>query len=404
VRTEELRVQTFFGLPQEVKFCKKCVVSNQRPSTSVESSGIQKKQTIQFDEHGVCSACRLHEAKDESINWGSREESLLRLSDRHRSKNGDYDVVVPGSGGKDSIYVSNELKSKYGTTPLTVTWPPHLYTDIGWQNFNAWLDMGFTNISLTPNRELHRAITKEAFINLCHPFQPFILGQKTIGPRVAVEWDIPLVMYGESQAEGGSNIKEAMEPTMPLKYFSSDRHLIPELQLGGVPVEEWLKRGVAASDLDLYLPLSKDKVQSKRLEVHHYGFYHRWRPQDCYYYAVENSRFKANPDRTEGTFSKYSSLDDKLDGFHYFTTFIKFGIGRVTYEAAQEIRNHHISRHEGVLLVKKFDGEFPKKYFKDFLAYCEIDESAFWKVIDQNRSPHLWEREDDVWRLRHSII
>ena len=124
-------MQTFFGLPQDVEFCEKCVVSNQRPSTSVESSGIKEKQTIQFDQHGVCSACRLHEAKDESINWGSREEALLRLLDRHRSKNGDYDVVVPGSGGKDSIYVSNELKSRYGMTPLTVTWPPHLYTDIG---------------------------------------------------------------------------------------------------------------------------------------------------------------------------------------------------------------------------------------------------------------------------------
>lgn len=396
-------METLFGLPESVKFCEKCVVSNQRPSSVVESKFSKKKKTIEFDEYGICSACRLHEAKDENIDWRSREEELVRLLDKHRSKDGSFDVVVPGSGGKDSIYVSNELKTKYGMTPLTVTWPPHIYTDIGWKNFNAWLDMGFTNISLTPNRELHRSMTKEAFLNLCHPFQPFILGQKTIGPRVAADWGIPLVMYGESQAEGGSDISEAMKPTMPPKYFTSDPNSTGTLRLGGVSVDEWRRQGAALSDLRLYLPLDPREAEKGQIEVHHYGYYHRWRPQDCYYYAVENSEFMANPDRTEGTFSKYSSLDDKIDGFHYFTTYIKFGIGRTTYEAAQEIRNHHISREEAVMLVRKYDGEFPKKYFQEFLDYCDLNEEQFWKVIDKNRSPHLWANENGSWQLLHQV-
>jgi N-acetyl sugar amidotransferase len=396
-------MDAFFGLPTDVKFCKRCVVSNQRPSTAVESKSLSKKVTIEFDEEGICSACRLHEAKDHVIDWRVREEALLRLLDKHRSRDGSYDVVVPGSGGKDSIYVANELKTRYGMTPLTVTWPPHLYTDIGWRNFNAWLAMGFANVTLTANREFHRQMTKEAFLNLCHPFQPFILGQKTIGPRIGLDWNIPLVMYGESQAEGGSDIQQAMKPTMPIRYFASEIQSLKTFRLGGVSYNEWRERGVSTSDLNLYLPLNKDHAERHQLEVHHYGYYHRWRPQDCYYYAVEKSQFKANPERTEGTFSKYSSLDDKIDGFHYFTTYIKFGIGRATYEAAQEIRNHHISREEGVILVHKYDGEFPQKYFREFLDYCRIEEKLFWEVIDKNRSPHLWAQEKGKWQLRSRV-
>ena len=64
-----------------------------------------------------------------------------------------------------------------------------------------------------------------------------------------------------------------------------------------------------------------------------------------------------------GTYSKYSSIDDKIDCFHYYTMFIKFGIGRASFDASQEIRNGKITREEGINLVKKYDSEFPKKYF-----------------------------------------
>ena len=133
------------------------------------------------------------------------------------------------------------------------------------------------------------------------------------------------------------------------------------------------------------------------------GFYELWRPQDKYYYAVEHCGFEPNPDRTEGTYSKYSSLDDRIDGFHYFTTYVKFGIGRATYDSAQEVRNGHLTREEAVALVRKFDGEFPKKYFGDFLEYTGISEDTFWHVIDSARSPHLWRKDGNEWALRHVV-
>ena len=119
--------------------------------------------------------------------------------------------------------------------------------------------------------------------------------------------------------------------------------------------------------------------------------------------AVENTGFQANPERSEGTYSKYNSLDDRIDGFHYWTTFIKFGIGRATYDASQEIRNRHLTREEGVALVRRFDGEFPKKYFHDILEYLSMTESEFMQTADRFRSPHLWRQESAGWKLRHQV-
>ena len=111
-------------------------------------------------------------------------------------------------------------------------------------------------------------------------------------------------------------------------------------------------------------------LENKKIEVHYLGYYLKWIPQEAYYYAVEKQTFKPRPFRTEGTYSKYNSIDDKIDDLHYYTTYIKYGIGRATHDASQEIRDKHISRDEGKNLVKKFDGEFPKKYF--FMKYWII--------------------------------
>ena len=135
------------------------------------------------------------------------------------------------------------------------------------------------------------------------------------------------------------------------------------------------------------------------------GYYLKWDQQECYYYAFENTGFAPNTERTEGTFSKYVGIDDKIDRFHFYTTFIKFGIGHATYDAAQEIRMEKITRDEGVRLVRKFDSEFPKKYFEEFLDYIDIDEEKFWKIINSYRSPHLWEykKANKSWRLKHQV-
>lgn len=400
-------VKAFFGLPAEVRFCTKCVISNQRPSSTVEFKNTknEKKETIFFDEHGVCDACRFAEVKNTKIDWDKRDDMLRRTLDRFRRTDGGYDVVVPGSGGKDSAFTSHILKYKYGMNPLTVTWAPHMYTDIGWQNFTNWVHVGgHDNILFTPNGRLHRHLTKLAFKNLLHPFQPFIVGQRIIGPLIASKFNIPLVMYGENQAEYGNSSDENYSAKMDEKFFSVDDP--GKIKLGGETIDYIIgTTDFNINDFAPYIPPKLEELQSKNIEVHYLGYYLKWDPQECYYYAVENTGFSSNTRRTPGTYSKYSSIDDKIDMFHYFTTLIKFGIGRATYDAAQEVRNQKITREEAIHLVHKFDQEFPEEFFEDFLKYVDISKDEFWEIVDEFRSPHLWEKTGDnrQWALKHVV-
>ncbi len=397
--------QALFGLPEQVIFCRRCVISNQRPSSVVEyrKTSASPQLTIGFGADGVCDACHYQDVKATQIDWSSRERALEELLARHRRNDGGYDIVVPGSGGKDSAFTAHMLKYKYGMNPLTVTWAPHVYTEVGWKNFESWMHVGgLDNILFTPNGRLHRQLTRLAFLNLLHPFQPFIVGQRIIGPLMAAKFGVRLVMYGENQAEYGNDKNENYTPTMDRKFFSVKDPA--EMVLGGRSVQSILDEGVfKLGDFAPYIPPTAASLDRHGIEVHYFGYYTKWDPQECYYYAVEHTGFQANSQRTEGTYSKYSSIDDKIDMLHYYTTLVKFGIGRATYDAAQEIRNGKITRDEGVQLVRQYDQEFPHKYFADCLEYLSLTEQEFHDTVDRFRSPHLWQRGAGEWRLRHSV-
>ena len=192
------KIEAKYGLPTQVMFCKRCVMSNQRPTSSIEFKHTvhRKHRTLHFNEEGICDACRYAEEK-EKIDWKKREGELIGLLDKYRSKDGSYDCLVPGSGGKDSVFQSHVLKYKYGMHPLTITWPPIIYTEVGWKNFRSWIDIGgFDNVSFNYNGKVHVLLTRLAIENLLHPFQPFILGQKNLAPKLAIKFGIPLIFYG----------------------------------------------------------------------------------------------------------------------------------------------------------------------------------------------------------------
>jgi N-acetyl sugar amidotransferase len=413
--------KVFYGLPKEVKFCKKCVISNQRPNSAVEYNHTQesKKLTINFDKNSICDPCIYAERKKSVINWDDREKELEELCDKYRKSDGSYDCVVPGSGGKDSFYASHVLKNKYGMHPLTVTWAPHVYTDWGWKNFQSWIHAGHDNYLMTPNGRVHRLLTRLSTELLFHPFQAFMFGQKSLAPKMALLLNIPLIFYGENESEYGNPISDTESAMRDWSYFTaSDKS---KIHLGGVSVAE-LKAdfGLEENDLQPYLPADPNHISEKKIEVHYLGYYLKWHPQSAYYYTVENSEFQASPERTVGTYSKYNSIDDKIDDLHYFTTGIKFGIGRASYDAAQEIRSGDINREEGIALVRKFDHEYPTRFIDELFDYLTISEGEFPKaskafenpqmdreyfrlLTNKFRSPHIWFYENEKWQLRNTL-
>lgn len=374
-----------YSLPSEIKFCKKCTISNQRPR-------------IQFDEKGICSACKFALYKKTKIDWDSRKKELINLLEKHRKADGSYDVLVPCSGGKDGSFVAHRLKHEYGMNPLCVTWSPLASTDLGRENLRSFIESGFNHILGTPNPIITKKLTQLSLKEIGDPFQPFIYGQTNFPLSIAVQHNIQLIFYGENgEVEYGGDMKNALKPTREISdhdkhYFSS---YSPNI---------WTKYGFEEKELKPFMAPSFKEIMRNKTEIHFFGYYEFWDPQENYYYAQKNTGFKPSSQRSEGTYSKYASLDDKLDGFHYYLAFIKFGIGRTTSDTAHEIRDEKIDREEGIALIKKYDSEFPKKYFDFFLDYCNIRKDEFTAIIDSWRSPHIWDRHSDgQWFLKKPI-
>lgn len=373
-----------YNLPSEVKFCKKCTISNQRPR-------------ITFDENGVCSACNFAEFKRTQIDWKARDAELVNLCDKHRKGNGEYDVIVPCSGGKDGSFVAHQLKYKYGMNPLAVTWAPLKASAIGRQNLDAFIASGFNHVLGTSNPQLTKNLTHLSFKHLGDPFQPFIYGQTNFPLHMAVKHNVQLVMYGENgEVEYGGNMKNALRPTRDIQ--DHDSHYF-----SGLPPEFWAEHGISLADLYPFMAPKFEEIEKNKTEIHFLGYYKFWDPQENYYYCHEHTGFTANSERSEGTYSKYASLDDEIDGFHYHLSYIKFGIGRTTSDTSHEIRDGKITRDEGVALVRRYDHEYPQRYYKEFLDYCSVTNEEVQEIIDSWRSDHIWCKEGNEWKLRNPI-
>lgn len=381
-------------LPKDVRFCSRCVTSNQRPR-------------ISFDENDVCSACQWAEEKETSIDWDERERELRDLLDRYRSRDGSFDILVPSSGGKDSGYVAHILKTQYNMTPLTVTWAPFLYTDIGRVNHNNLVQSGFFNITYTPNGKLHRKFSRIAFECNGDNWDPFTWGQKSVAFYTALQFNIPLIMEGENgEVEYGGTLKYkdvAYEDVNVWKDIHFRGNGPDELARIGLEAGAFRKEELTSGDMFMYKTPDLEPIEKLGVQQHFFSYYTNWIPQENYYYAVENTGFEVNPERSEGTYTKYASLDDQMDGFHFWLGYLKFGMGRSTRDASMEVRCNHLTREEAVVLVKRYDGEFPSKYYPTLLKYLDMPEERFWEIADRLRTPHLWDRVDGEWRLKHRV-
>ncbi len=398
---------------ESIIYCHKCNLSNQQPTSINEyfHTYNSKQQSVKFNEKNICAACEYNDKKYNYINWNEREKELIEIVNKNKKNNGSYDCIVSGSGGKDSIYASWILKYKYKMNPLTITWAPHLYTDVGKENMDRWISNGgFDNFLFTPNPIVHRKITREATLNILHPFQPFILGQKHFVIKFALKMNIPLIFYGESPADYGKNVGHKSKSFDDKHSKNQQGYSLDPIEgkdfrdcyLGGKQVGDYLNEGFKLEDFTSYRPAGYDEINEKKLKKYYLGYFLKWIPQNNYYFSVDKTNFIPANYRLDGTFQKYASLDDKLDGFFFYTRFIKFGVGRAMMDSAQEIRNGFLTKEEGLRLINKYDGEYPKTYEKEFLNYISMSKEEFNKLCDKFRKKEIWHKKNGKWKLNMS--
>jgi len=408
-----------YNLPSNVEFCKKCLFSNQRATTRVEHNVKKNKDLTKSTRYlnGICEACRIKDERKD-IDWEKKENEFKKILEKYRSRNGSYDVVVPGSGGKDSFYVAHQLKYVYKMNPITITFSPFIYTDWGWKNLQNWINSGFENYLNTPNQKTYSLLSRVALENTFNPWHPWILGQKNFPPKFAKNFNIPLVIYGDSPSEYGNPKEEYNSDYVTDWHTCRNRD---EVFISGESIDTLKSFGLKEYEIYPFLPLTLDEFKKSNVKIIAFSYFKNWHPQSNYYYSIENSNFNISPERTIGSHSKYSSIDDVMDHFYFYTYYIKYGLGRTSNDVAQEIRNSDLSIEEGKKLISKYDGEFPEKDSEEVFRYLTIDEKIFGKKIynlfekpiidrkyfdqlsDYFRSPHLWKKTNKGMELRNTI-
>lgn len=358
-----------------MNYCKRCVMPGTKPD-------------LYIDEEGVCNACRSYE-KRTVVDWEARHEELLKVLERYRSGNGKrWDCVVPVSGGKDSTYQVIRML-QLGLNPLCVTATTCDLSEIGRQNIENIKNLGVDYLEFSPNKKVRRKLNRIGLDQVGDISWPEHVGIFTIPVRTAVEYDVPLIVWGENpQHEYGGPAAASENNILTRRWLEEfggllglrvsdlvgmdgieERHLIPYTY----PTDEELKRvGVTGIFLGYYIP---------------------W---DGYANALiaQAHGFTTLQTTVEGSIVNYENLDNHQTGIHDYFKFLKFGFGRATDIACLHIRRGRITREDGIELVGKHDGKFPWTYLgkpiEEILAPLDMTVEEFVKVCDRFTNKKLF--------------
>lgn len=368
-----------------MRFCTKCVAISERPRVS-------------FDDKGVCNGCQWTEVKKASLDWKKRRQQLEQICAEYRRTDGNnWDVIVPCSGGKDGSYVAWKLKHDFGMHPLCITIIPTLLNEIGRKNLDNFKKSGFDHISITPNPQIYERFSKKLFREQGRPKHAFELAVSTAIIRLAINFQIPFIMFGEEgEAEYGGAMTQAYKPKIDRKY------LVKYYYSGHDPAE-YLNEFTKEELKWWFLP-SQEELDKVNLYPAHWSHFENW---DCFLHlqlAKAKCGHQGLKHRSVGTFTKDYNLDDDLNDLHHYMKFIKFGFGRASSDAQSEIRAGRITREEGVEFVKKYDGEFPEQYLQAYLKFFGMTEGEFWKTVDSFANTKVLQKKNDRWRLKPQAI
>lgn len=365
-----------------MRYCRKCIMPDTRPE-------------IVFNDVGVCDACVSSERKAKEIDWEGREKDFLNILERYRSKDGNYDCIIPVSGGKDSCYQAYTMKYKYGMNPLCVNHVPCEMTDLGHKNLLFLRDLGFDLIQVGANRKVYREMVKVGFHKLGDCCWPEHIGIFTAPVRVAVQYKVPLIIWGEnSQLEYGG-------PAHARESQILDRRWLEEYQMLGYRINDLVQDGLEIKDLKVFeyptdLELTQVGVTGLFL-----GYFTKWDGRKNME-LMKSMGWQANSDGPcEGTYTDYENLDCKwIGGLHDYLKFVKYGYGRATDNACIDIRNNRMTRLEGFRLAKKHEGKIPRKYLQDFLSLIQCTEKQFQDTVDRFTNRYIFKRDADRSFLR----
>lgn len=368
-----------------IKYCTKCLLPETKPDLS-------------FNSDGICSACTAFEKRTE-IDWDRRKSEFLDIVSEYKKKNpNSWDCIVPVSGGKDST--AQVLKMlELGLNPLCVTSTTCDLSEFGRKNIENIKNLGVDYVEFSPNKIVRRKLNRFGLETVGDISWPEHVGIFTIPVRAAVQYKVPLLIWGEnSQNEYGGPATSQDSPVLNRRWLE---------EFGGL-------LGLRVSDLEHVLDISENQLipytypTDKELsEIGvtglFLGHYFPWDGVSNYLVASGNG-FTTYGQTVEGSIVDYENIDNFQTGIHDYFKYLKFGFGRATDIASLHIRRGRMSREQALELVKVHDGQYPKSYLgkslEDILTPIGISTSEFNEICDRFTNESLFKKNPDGSLMR----
>jgi N-acetyl sugar amidotransferase len=359
-------------------YCTQCVMPDTKPD-------------LQFDEQGVCSACRSYAGRV-TVDWDARYQELLRLLDGYRQRDGsNWDCIVPVSGGKDSTYQVVRML-QLGLNPLCVTSTTCDLSVLGRRNIENLKQLGVDYVEISPNPRVRATLNRIGLTQVGDISWPEHAGIFTIPVRAAVQFNVPLIVWGEnSQNEYGGPAAAAANNVLNRRWLEEFGGLL------GMRVSDLVgQEGIEARHLINYTYPTDAELARVGVTGLFLGHYIPWDGLSNTLIAQANG-FCTYDRVVEGSMVNYENLDNHQTGIHDYFKFLKFGFGRATDLACLHIRRGRLTRQDGLEAVRRLDGRFPWTYLgkslEDILRPLNVTVDEFIRICDRFTNKKIFTRD-----------
>ena len=364
-------------------YCKTCILPDTRPN-------------IEFDLEGNCN-CATREVKNR-IDWLDRERKFCDLVSEIKAKNAIYDCIIPVSGGKDSTWQTIKAL-EYGLNPLCVTWRTPARNSLGYENLQNLISLGVSHIDFSINPATEKKFTLKAFEKKGSPVIPMHMALHAIPLQIAVNFRIPLILWGENSAfeYGGSDesLKGIQLTHSWLKQYGVTN---------GTVAEDWVDDDLTAAELAPYRWPSDSEQANAGVTAIFLGHYFQWDPHMTYAVAAENG-FKAGLAPKTGLY-EFADIDDEfLITVHHYMKWYKFGFTRLWDNLSLEIRAGRVTRDQAVEMVRESGHENISAEIEKFCDYVNISRQKFEEIVESFRNKEIWHKNSaGKWQISNFLI
>ena len=368
----------------DIKFCKKCIL----PST---------KPDLEFNDDGLCQGCVAYNNRSK-IDWKSRENEFRIFLNKFRSKNNDYDCIIPVSGGKDSTYQVIKLL-EYDMNPLCVTATTDKLTELGRQNIENIKKLGVDHYQVSTDPNLRRKINKFTLSSVGDISWAEHITIFTIPVRISCKMKIPLIVWGEnSQNENGGPSENENSIRLNRRWLEEFGGL---LGLRTFDLEDVLN--ISKKKLIQYTYPTEQEILNNNVTGIFLGYFFPWDGYENYLIAKKNG-FKNYDKELEGSIVNYENLDNAQMRIHDYFKFLKYGYDRVTDWCCWHIRRGRLSREEAIIINNKKSGKFPSSYLgyslNEILAEIECSVDEFNEICNKFTNKELFKLDNQGYPLK----